>query len=213
MILTMFLNDNFQKTGNPKLNTYLDRWLYVAIPNSMTLCRNSKFHDFMSQFKIPWLYVAIQNSLTLFRNSKFPDFMSQFQIPWLYVEIQNSLNKFKIHWLFLDLEKLCFSLTIPWPVRTLWHTLSAYSHPTQTTVHASQSPNPNRVPRQPHRQAKDEPITTHTTETHRPSTKCEKSHCTSGQHKPNKKQTRRAQTTYSQHACRYHHNSGNQAHP
>ena len=43
---------------------------------------------------------------------------------------------------------------------------------TQTTIHASQSqqpPHPHRVSRQPHRQTNDDPMTTQTTQTQRPS--------------------------------------------
>ena len=54
---------------------------------------------------------------------------------------------------------------------------SAYTHAIQTTVPASQSrqlPHPHRVPRQPHRQTKDDHMTTDTTQGHRPSSKSEK---------------------------------------
>ena len=57
------------------------------------------------------------------------------------------------------------------------HTLSAYTHATQTTVPASQSqqpPHPHRAPRQPHRQTKDDHMTTDTTQGHRPSSKSER---------------------------------------
>ena len=58
----------------------------------------------------------------------------------------------------------------------------------------------------------DKPRTTTGLQTpHRPSSKSERN--TAGQHKRNQKQTRGAQTAYSRHTCRYHHNSGNQAHP
>ena len=40
-----------------------------------------------------------------------------------------------------------------------------------------------------------------------------KTHPRIGQHKRNPKQTREDQTAYSRHTCRYHHTSGNQAHP
>ena len=40
-----------------------------------------------------------------------------------------------------------------------------------------------------------------------------RSHHTASQHKRTQKQTRGAQTAYSRHTCRHHHNSGNQAHP
>ena len=58
------------------------------------------------------------------------------------------------------------------------HTLSAYSHPTQATAHASQSQQPlhppHMVPRHAHRQTKDDHMTTHTTQAHRPSSKSER---------------------------------------
>ena len=53
------------------------------------------------------------------------------------------------------------------------HTLTAHTHATQTTVHASQSPQQphtqHRVLRQPHKQTKDYHRTTNTTQIHRPS--------------------------------------------
>ena len=56
--------------------------------------------------------------------------------------------------------------------------LAANTHATQTTVHASQSPQQlhpqHRVPRQPHRQTKDYHRTTNTTQAHRPSSKSER---------------------------------------
>ena len=55
-------------------------------------------------------------------------------------------------------------------------TLSTCTHPRQTTVHAShasQPPHPHRVPRQSHKQNKDDHMTTHTTKAHRPSSKSE----------------------------------------
>ena len=58
------------------------------------------------------------------------------------------------------------------------HTLTAHTHATQTTVHASQSPQQphaqHRVLRQPHKQTKDYHRTTNTTQTHRPSCKSER---------------------------------------
>ena len=58
------------------------------------------------------------------------------------------------------------------------HTLTAHTHATQTTVHASQSPQQphvqHRVLRQPHNQTKDYHRTTNTTQTHRPSSKSER---------------------------------------
>ena len=52
------------------------------------------------------------------------------------------------------------------------------THATQTTVHASQSPQQphaqHRVLRQPHKQTKDYHRTTNTTQTHRPSSKSER---------------------------------------
>ena len=58
------------------------------------------------------------------------------------------------------------------------HTLTAHTHATQTTVHASQSPQQphaqHRVLRQPHKQTKDYHRTTYTTQTHRPSSKSER---------------------------------------
>ena len=58
------------------------------------------------------------------------------------------------------------------------HTLTAHTHATQTTVHASQSPQQphaqHRVLRQPHKQTKDYHRTTNTTQTHRPSSKSER---------------------------------------
>ena len=57
-------------------------------------------------------------------------------------------------------------------------TLTALTHATQTTVHASQSlqqPHAqHRVLRQPHKQTKDYHRTTNTTQTHRPSSKSER---------------------------------------
>ena len=53
----------------------------------------------------------------------------------------------------------------------------AYTHVTQTTVHASHSQqpaHPHWVPRQPPRQTKDDHITTDTTQGHRPSNKSER---------------------------------------
>ena len=58
------------------------------------------------------------------------------------------------------------------------HNLTAHTHATQTTVHASQSPQQphaqHRVLRQPHKQTKDYHRTTSTTQTHRPSSKSER---------------------------------------
>ena len=57
------------------------------------------------------------------------------------------------------------------------HTLTSYIHATQTTVHAAQSqqpPHPHSVPRQTHRQPKDDYMTTDTTQGHRPSSKSER---------------------------------------
>ena len=51
---------------------------------------------------------------------------------------------------------------------TLAPSHSPYSHATQTIVHALQSPYPHRVSRQAHRQTKDDHMTTHTTQEHRP---------------------------------------------
>ena len=71
----------------------------------------------------------------------------------------------------------------PYPTPTLPspshpHTLTAHTHATQTTVHASQSPQQpqaqHRVLRQPHKQTKDHHRTTNTTQTHRPSSKSER---------------------------------------
>ena len=57
-------------------------------------------------------------------------------------------------------------------------TLTAHTHATKTTVHASQSPQQphaqHRVLRQPHKQTKDYHRTTNTTQTHRPSSKSER---------------------------------------
>ena len=57
------------------------------------------------------------------------------------------------------------------------NSLAANTHATQTTVHASQSPQQphpqQRVPRQPHRQTKDYHRTTNITQAHRPSSKSE----------------------------------------
>ena len=92
----------------------------------------------------------------------------------------------------------------------------AHTHATQTTIHASQSPQQphaqHRVLRQPHKQTKDYHRTTNTTQTHRPSSKSERNLIIL-QHKRTQKQTRGAQTAYSRHTCKHHHNSGNQAHP
>ena len=57
------------------------------------------------------------------------------------------------------------------------HSLSLCSNAIQTTIHASHSPkpsHPHRVPRQPHRQTSDDHTTTHTTNSHRPSSKSER---------------------------------------
>ena len=57
------------------------------------------------------------------------------------------------------------------------HTLSAYTHPTQTTVYTSQSqkpPHPHRVPIQAHRQTNNDHMTTHTPQAHKPSRKSER---------------------------------------
>ena len=58
------------------------------------------------------------------------------------------------------------------------HTLTVHTHATQTTVHASQSPQQphaqHRVLRQPHKQTKDYHRTTNTTQTHQPSNKSER---------------------------------------
>ena len=58
------------------------------------------------------------------------------------------------------------------------HTLTAHTHATQTTVHASQPPQQphaqHRVQRQPHKQTKDYHRTANTTQTHRPSSKSER---------------------------------------
>ena len=58
------------------------------------------------------------------------------------------------------------------------HTLTAHTHATQTTVHASQSPqqphSQPRVLRQPHKRTKDYHMTTNTTQTYRPSSKSER---------------------------------------
>ena len=92
------------------------------------------------------------------------------------------------------------------------HTITA--HATQTTVHASQPPQQphaqHRVLRQPHKQTKDYHMITNTTQTHRTSSKSERNFIN---YKRTQKQTRGAQTAYSRHTCRHHHNSGNQAHP
>ena len=57
------------------------------------------------------------------------------------------------------------------------HTLTAYTHATQTTVQASQTPqqphSQHRVLGQPHKQTKDYHRTTNTTQTHRPSSRRE----------------------------------------
>ena len=109
------------------------------------------------------------------------------------------------------------SLTPALPSPSHPHTLSAYTYATQTTVHASQSQqtaHPHRVPRQPHRQTKDYPMTTDTTQRHRPSSKSERNLIILQVNINGiKKQTRGAQTVYSRHTCIYHHNSGNQVHP
>ena len=64
---------------------------------------------------------------------------------------------------------------LPSPSHT--HTLTTHTHATQTTVHASQSPQLSHsqhiVPRQPHKQTNDHHRTTNTTQTHRPSSKSE----------------------------------------
>ena len=98
------------------------------------------------------------------------------------------------------------------------HTLTPHTHATQTTVHASQSPQQphaqHRVLRQPHKQTKDYHRTANTTQTHRPSSKSERNLIILQVNiNGTQKQTRGAQTAYSRHTCRHHHNSGNQAHP
>ena len=65
----------------------------------------------------------------------------------------------------------CVSVSEPVYIGVL---LSAYTHATQTTVHASQSqqpPHPHRVPRQLLIQTKDEHMTIDTTQTYRPKKK------------------------------------------
>ena len=58
------------------------------------------------------------------------------------------------------------------------HIIAAHTHATQTTVHASQSPqqphSQHRVPRQPHIQTKDYHRTANTTQAHRPSSKSDR---------------------------------------
>ena len=49
-----------------------------------------------------------------------------------------------------------------------------YTHIQQKQQNTHQSPHPHVVPRQPHRQAKDDYMTTHTTQAHRPSSKSER---------------------------------------
>ena len=83
------------------------------------------------------------------------------------------------------------------------HTLSTYTHATQTTVHASRSQHPHRVPRQPHIQTKDDHMTTDTTQGHRLSSKSER----------NLIILQGNIHGISRHLCRYHHNSGNQVRP
>ena len=88
------------------------------------------------------------------------------------------------------------------------HTLSAYRHATQTTRHASQSPqppHPHRVPQQPHIHTKDDHMTTYTTQGDIPSSK--RVSKDSRTYISESKQTGGAQTAYSRHTCRYHHNS------
>ena len=57
------------------------------------------------------------------------------------------------------------------------HILAAYTHAKQTTVHTAQSPQQphpqHRVPRQPHRQTKDDHMTTCTSQGHIPSSRSE----------------------------------------
>ena len=68
------------------------------------------------------------------------------------------------------------STTLALPSTSHPHTILAYTHATQTTVHTSQSqqpPHPHRVLRQPHRQTKDDNMTTDTTQGHRPISKIE----------------------------------------
>ena len=77
----------------------------------------------------------------------------------------------------------CPALTTPHPSPTPalpstshHHPLPSDTHATQTTVHASQSqqpPHPHRVPRQSHRQTKDDYMTTDTPQGHIPSSKSE----------------------------------------
>ena len=62
--------------------------------------------------------------------------------------------------------------TPAFPSTSHHNTLSAYTHETQITIHASQSQQPPH-PQQPHRQTKDDHMTTYTTQGHRPSSKSE----------------------------------------
>ena len=68
--------------------------------------------------------------------------------------------------------------TLAWPSPSHHRTLTAHTQATQTTVHASQSPqqphSQHRVLRQPHKQTKDYHRTTNTTQKHRPSSKSER---------------------------------------
>ena len=77
-------------------------------------------------------------------------------------------------------------------------------------IHASQShqpPHPHRVPRQPHRQTKDDHMTTGTTQGHRPSSKSERNLIILLVNINGIKKTHGTRTVYSRHTCRYHHNS------
>ena len=98
------------------------------------------------------------------------------------------------------------------------HTLTAHTHATQTTVHASQSPqqrhSQHRALRQPHKQTKYYNRTTNTTQTHIPSRKSERNLIILQVNINGlRNKTRGAQTAYSRHTCRPPHNLGNQSHP
>ena len=90
--------------------------------------------------------------------------------------------------------------------------LAPYTHATQTTVHASQSPQQphpqHRVPRQPHRQTKDYYRTTNTTLAHRLSRKSERNLILL-QVNINGLKNKLEELIHDIHAYIHHHNSGN----
>ena len=118
-------------------------------------------------------------------------------------------------------------LHLPSPQRT--HNHNTYRHnttpPSQTLGQANNPlPPTSQSPPQPKHRHTSHTTTSqtdqtrphnysHNTRTQTRQYKSDKSNHTAGQHKRNQKQTRGAQSTYSRHTCRCHHNTGHQAHP